>query len=373
MPLKKTWVGRGIKVVQVLVTGGTGLIGSHLIRELLRTGYRVRTLVRPGSDLRALAGLPVEYAVGDVLELASLTAAAEGCVWFFHAATPFRYERDSAQAQTTIAVEGVRNALLACRTRAVKRLILTSSSVVCGSSSRLQTRTETHTLQEADPPLYIRAKAQQEAVALALAKELDLELVSVCPTLCVGAYDYRLGPSNGAIVQYLNDPFHSTFPGGANIVSARDVAVGHRLAAEYGSAGERYLLGSQNMEWSMIHRLISELCGLPGPQVYANHTASYLSAVAQELAQVYWRIPARVTREQVKMVGRFYWYAHDKAAQLGYHPMDARTALAQTIGWLMTSPHLPAGLRAMMKPEPEVLGSYQEHRQQGTGYLNTPP
>ena len=61
----------------------------------------------------------------------------------------------------------------------------------------------------------------------------------------MGGFDYRLSPSNATIVNYLNDPFRSTFIGGCNIVSAPDVATGHIVAAQHGKAGSRYLLGSE--------------------------------------------------------------------------------------------------------------------------------
>jgi dihydroflavonol-4-reductase len=358
-------------MAEVLVTGSTGLIGANLTRELLAAGHRVRALVRPESDLRPLHGLPIERFTGDVLQPASLEAAMTGCDWLFHAATPFSYQPEASARQSEVAIDGLRHTLEEGHRAGIKRLILTSSSVVCGSSTRLQVRHEQDTLEDPDPPHYISAKAQQEDVARQMAASLNLDLVVVCPALCVGPHDYRLGPSNGALVQYLNDPFRSTFPGGANLVSALDVAIGHRLVAERGQAGERYLLGAENLEWSMIHRVIAELCGLSGPHLYANHTLSFLNAISQELMSAWWRIPASLTREHTKMIGRYYWYSSEKAASLGYRPRSSRQAMAEALAWLLTSPHITEGIKATLHPETGVVEAQRKHRQEGSGFATS--
>ena len=92
-----------------------------------------------------------------------------------------------------------------------------------------------------------------------------------------------LGPSNGLIAAYLADPFRCTFPGGCNLVSARDVAAGHLLIAEHGTSGESYLLGSQNMTWRQIHTSIAELAGVAPPRMSLNYSLAYLAAAADEL------------------------------------------------------------------------------------------
>ena len=348
-------------MAQVLVTGSTGIIGANLIRELLATDYTVRALVRASSNLHSVKDLPIEHVTGDVLQVESLVKATKGCQLVFHAATPFSYDTTRSEKQSTIAINGIENILAACQASGVPRLILTSSSVICGSSSHLQVRDETCELDDQDPPAYIMAKMLQEKVARELAPKFNVELIIVCPTLCVGPYDYRLGPSSSLITQYLIDPFKSTFPGGANIVAVEDVAIGHRLAAEKGNPGERYIFGSENMEWSMIHRIISELCGISGPLLHANHTLSFLTAVSQELISQLWQVPAQLNREQVKMIGRFYWYSHEKATILGYKPRTSRKALVQAIGWLLSSSHIPATVRIRLKPEAEVVQVYQQY------------
>ena len=69
-----------------LVTGATGHLGANLVRALVERGERVRALVRPTTDRRAIDGLNVEVAVGDLKDASSLEAAVEGCERLYHVA-----------------------------------------------------------------------------------------------------------------------------------------------------------------------------------------------------------------------------------------------------------------------------------------------
>jgi len=197
----------------------------------------------------------------------------------------------------------------------------------------------------------------QERTAFTIGEKLGLDVVAVCPTLVMGAYDYRLSPSNANIVNYLNDPFRSTFMGGCNIVSARDVAAGHILAAERGRAGCRYVLGSENLTWQKVHGLISHLTGTFGPSLMLNHTASYLAAAAAEASARMTGMRPMVTRDEAKMSGRFYWYSHPQIAKLGYAPVSARQALADAIAWLVGRSYINDSVMEKLKLAPEVVAA----------------
>jgi dihydroflavonol-4-reductase len=239
--------------------------------------------------------------------------------------------------------------LRACARRGVRRVVVTSSSVVFGYRDDGASISETAALTSGDgEPPYVAAKIAQHQRSLKLGRSLKLDVRFACPTMTIGPTSARLGPSNGMIVAYLADPFRSTFPGGCNIVSAHDVAAGHQLIAERGSAGESYLLGSENLSWRQIHGMIAELTGVAPPRVELNHASAFLAATAEEIRSTMAGCPALSTREQAAMVGRHYWYSHAKAAALGYSPHPARDALIETISWLAASPHITREVRAHM-------------------------
>jgi dihydroflavonol-4-reductase len=265
------------------------------------------------------------------------------------------------RALESTAVAGTSNVLDAARLARIGRVVLTSSSVVLGSSPVPAGRGEEAGLADAtDEPPYIRAKIEQDRAAFARAAELGIELVAVCPTMSVGPHAASLGPSNAIIVTYLGDPFGMTYPGGCNIVAVRDVADGHLLAGEKGRPGERYILGAENLDWAAIHGTIAELAGISGPRITANHTGCYVAALGEEiLARLGGRAPT-TTRVQARMVGRYYWYYHGKAAGIGYAPRPARPALAEAIAWLAASPHLSREVRAKLLLSREVYEARRE-------------
>jgi dihydroflavonol-4-reductase len=340
--------------VRALVTGSNGLIGSNIVRALVRQGHEVCALVRPTSDLRGLHGLQVQQIHGDVLNRGSLETAMVGCDLVFHTAGIFSYWAEDQAHLESVVLEGTRNAVEAAAHVGIGRFVLTSSSVTCGSSPHPEPRDERDSLRDPDAPPYYLMKDRQEREALELARELDVDLVAVCPTITVGGPDYRLLPSNAVIVNYLNDPFSFTFPGGCNVVQVEDVALGHVLAAERGIRGERYLLGSENLTWAEVHQTIAELCGVRGPTLTATLTAAYLAATAMELASRWTKKPPTSTRAEAMALGRYYWYRSDRAMAIGYRPRPSRRALAQAIAWLLDSPHVTRSMRARLRPSPEV-------------------
>jgi dihydroflavonol-4-reductase len=343
--------------MKAIVTGANGLVGANLVRELLRAGHEVRAFVRQKSDRRSLDGLEVETVFGDVLDTESLKTAAQGCDVLFHAAAVFSYWNHTAEILKKIAVQGTLNTVNAANDAGIGRVVLTSSTVVLGSGSEHLARDESSPSNETDA--YAAAKVAQEEVGFARAAQLGVELVAACPSMCLGAHDYRLSPSNAIICSYLKDPWKLTWPGGCNLVSVRDVARGHLLLAEKGVPGERYILGSENLEWPAIHQLIAELCGTSPSKYTANHTFSYLAATAQEFVSWLTRKPPLSTRTQAKMVGRYYWYNYAHAAALGYSPRPSRDALAEAIAWLLTTPHIPMTLRSELKPRGEVYAAWE--------------
>jgi len=341
--------------MRALVTGANGLIGANLIRELLRRGEAVTGLVRAGSDISAIAELPIQLVVGDVLDPASLPAAVEGQDVVFHTAVAFSYWGHDPAEMARTATDGSRNVLAAAAAADVRRVVMTSSSVTLGASYKPEIRDEDSRAED-DPgeSAYVLAKIAQERAAAGAARELGVEIVFACPTMSLGPFGAGLGPSNGLVTSYIADPLRLTWAGGCNIAAAQDVAAGHVLLAERGEAGARYVLGGDNLAWRDIHGLIAELTGVPAPRAQASAVACYGVAVAEETrARLTGKAPL-ATRAQARMVGRYYWYSHARAAALGYRPRPARAALAEAIAWLSASPHVSRESRAGMRLSREV-------------------
>src|SRR5512146_900690 len=117
--------------MNILVTGSSGFIGSQLCRALVAQGHSVRAFHRPTSSLRGLEGLPVEHALGDLTQPATLSPAMEGVEVVFHAAAMLADMGDPAKMYA-ITVEGTRAVLQAAQQAGVRRVVHTSSVAALG-------------------------------------------------------------------------------------------------------------------------------------------------------------------------------------------------------------------------------------------------
>lgn len=232
---------------------------------------------------------------------------------------------------------------------------MTSSTVTLGASHGPEVRDETASAAaETGESEYVNAKIAQERDALEAALRLGVEIVVACPTMSVGPFASRLGPSNGVITSYLADPMRLTWAGGCNIAAVEDVARGHLLLAERGQAGARYVLGGENLTWAEIHGLVADLAGVRAPTAPASAVTCYGVALAEEARAHLTGRPPLATRAQARMVGRYYWYSHARAAALGYRPRPARAALAGALAWLAPSAHVSRETRTGMRLHRDV-------------------
>jgi dihydroflavonol-4-reductase len=348
--------------MQVLVTGASGLIGSHVVKALVAQKYKVKALVRPESKTSHLPLNKIELCHGDLFSPESLMAAAKGCHIIYHTAGIFSYWGYNSEQFIQEAKQGIKNIIKAAAHHKIKRVVFTSSSVTIGATEKHEVLSEDHTGNFDEAPAYLIAKKEQEEAAFAIGKKTGIEVVAICPALTVGGPDHHLTESNRMIVNYLKDPYKATWIGGCNIVNVRDVADAMLLLAEKGKAGERYIAGSDNITWQEVHQMISSLCGLPGPYITALHTSSYLLSAFQELWSHFTKERPASTIEQAKMVGKYYWYSSEKLKRLGYNPGSSENALAEALSWLVTSEHIPGSLRSSMKLSDQIYSLRNKHQ-----------
>jgi dihydroflavonol-4-reductase len=250
--------------VRTLVTGATGLIGANLVRRLARDGTRVRVLLPPGADRRALAGVDVEAVPGDVRDAHSLARAMLGMTRVYHAAGRIRFDDAGRLLLWSINVEGTRQVLQAARSAGVERLVHVSSSVAVGAGPLSEPATEDSTFPSRGGTPYAESKRASEA--LASGDWGDTAVVIVNPTFVVGAYG--TGASSAEVVRLVAAGLLRAYPpGGTNFVNADDVADGLLLAMEHGAARERYLLGGENLTYRAFLTLVAEECGEAAPRL----------------------------------------------------------------------------------------------------------
>jgi NAD dependent epimerase/dehydratase len=174
------WSGR-----RVLVTGGEGFIGSHLVERLVHEGAEVRTLVQYNAFgrfgwLDPAVHVEVRVIPGDVRDAGRVREAVDGCEVVFHLAAligiPYSYVAPESYVQVN--VEGTSNVALACRTTGVSRLVHTSTSETYGSALRVPID-EDHPLQPQSP--YSASKIGGDMMALSYWHAFELPVAVVRP------------------------------------------------------------------------------------------------------------------------------------------------------------------------------------------------
>jgi dihydroflavonol-4-reductase len=118
--------------LKVLVTGGTGFVGSQIVAALVKRGDCVRVLRRANSSLIALEGLGIEHVIGDILEPEAVARAVEGCDLVFHVAALSSYWRAQRSQVYRVNVDGTRVVMEACLAAGVPRVVHTSSAAAVG-------------------------------------------------------------------------------------------------------------------------------------------------------------------------------------------------------------------------------------------------
>ena len=320
--------------MNVFVTGATGFIGASLVRELLRDGWTVRALARPGADLRNLQGLDVEICTGDLRDPDSLMRGMGGCERLFHAAADYRlWTRDPA-AMYASNVDGTRNVLEAALKLGISRVVYTSSVGTLGNSGDGTPGTESTPVTLADMVgHYKKSKFLAEREAESFIPR-GLPLIIVNPSTPVGPLDVKPTPTGKIIVDFLNRKMPAYLDTGLNIIDVEDCARGHILAADKGRVGEKYILGNENLTLRQIFALLEELSTLPAPRFRLPHTPILLAAYLNEgLSRLTGKEPL-IPLAGVQMAKKFMYFDSRKAVrELGLPQRPAREALARAVEW----------------------------------------
>jgi dihydroflavonol-4-reductase len=321
--------------MNVLVTGATGFVGSHVARQLVDAGNSVRVLVRAGSNPLLIQDLPVERFEGDLRDLLPLGRAMKGIRRVFHVAADYRLWSRHPQEIYQSNVEGTRSLFEAARQNGVERIVYTSTvaTMAVPVASGALPNEETHATLDQMVGHYKRSKFMAEMDAIKAAAD-GLPVVIVNPTTPVGPGDWKPTPTGRIIVDFLNGKMPAYVDTGLNVAAVEDIAAGHLLAAEKGRIGERYLLGGRNMTLKEILDTLAAIAGRPAPRVRLPHAVAIAAAHASEFyARVTGREP-QIPLEGAKMSRYRMFVASDKAArELGYAPGPVEPAFERAVRW----------------------------------------
>ena len=323
---------------RALVTGATGFVGANVARALLARGRSVRAFVRASSDRSNLQGLDVEHVIGDLRNAAAVREAVRGCDEVYHVGAEYTFWSKTPEAVVASNVEGTRNVMDACLDENVERVVYTSTVGTIGLGGDAPPNVPRDETSPAAPGqftgTYKSSKMEAEAVALDYLPR-GLPLVIVNPSAPVGPWDRKPTPTGKIIVDFMRGNMPAFLDTGLNIVHVDDVAVGHVLAAERGTIGERYILGNRDMSLAEILRMIGSLTGRRAPRLRIPYAIAWLAGFASTTVsdRVTGKAPS-IPLEAVKM-SRFHMYfsAAKAVHELGLPQTPPEKAFGDAVEW----------------------------------------
>jgi dihydroflavonol-4-reductase len=326
--------------MKCFVTGASGFVGSNLVRELCGRGHEVRALLRPGGDLRGLEGVNLEPISGAVEDAGALRQGLEGCEWCFHVAASYHLWLPDYAPMYAANVDGTRRVIEAAWAAGCARIVYTST-VGCVGLPRIRDgkliasdESESASIEQMSNH-YKRSKWQAEQVAMELAGK-GAPVVIVNPSAPVGPRDVKPTPTGKILVDFMNGQMPGYVDTGLNWVHVRDVAIGHILAAEKGRAGERYILGNAEGNWTMreTFKAIEEITGLPAPRIRVPYLVALAAAHVNEAIARFTGKPPKAPLAGVRMARYKMFFNPAKAIrELGLPQTPPLQGLLDAIEW----------------------------------------
>ncbi len=323
--------------MRAFVTGGTGFIGSHVVRSLLQSNYQVIALVRRNSNLDNLQGLAIDIVKGDLND-PNIWEQMQGCDYLFHIAAHYSLWQKDRDLLYFNNVEGTRNILAAAETAGIQRTVYTSSVAAIGVGKLGEIVDETH--QSPVEKLvgdYKKSKFLAEQVAIEAANK-GQDIVIVNPSSPIGGFDIKPTPTGDIILRFLRRQMPAYVDTGLNFIDVRDVATGHLLALQKGKSGDRYILGNQNLTLKQLLEQLAQITNLSAPQTSIPAWIPLTVAwIDEKILAPLGKTPS-VPIDGVRMAQQPMYYDASKAIrELGLPQSPLNVALKDAVDWFMSN------------------------------------
>jgi nucleoside-diphosphate-sugar epimerase len=330
--------------MKVLVTGGTGFVGSHSVAALVSRGHQVRLLVRSrdrvARSLSPLGVADVESVVGDVTVPQSVEEVMAGCDAVLHAAAVYSLDPRAASRMRETNLRATETVLGAAVRRGLDPVVHVSSYVA------LLPPEPRDAVLTADSPVtrpvgaYCQSKAESEQAARRF-QDQGAPVVIVYPGGVIGPDDPYLGDSNRNLAEFAKSG--RGMRGGSPLVDVRDVAAVHAAVMEPGRGPRRYMITGH---YVAVPDLIAMLQQITGHHTRIVTMPAGMTLAAGRVADLMQRLmPGRLPFSHEGIwISALQPHGDDSrtASELGITARDLRETLTDTVRWLTDQGHLPA-------------------------------
>jgi len=306
----------------ILVTGGTGLLGAHLIHQLISNGESVRALKRASSDTGKTKKIfsyysndfedlfsRIEWVEGDILNFDSLLTALEEVDFIYHTAATVSFQSEDKSTLVQTNVQGTENIVNAALQMKIKKLLHVSSIGSLGRAGSSGIVTEESEWNNKKTSVYSNSKHQAEMeVWRGIAEGLNAVIVN--PSIILGPGDWTTGSAKLFTTMYNGLKFYSI--GSNGFIDVNDAAKAMIRLMESSISGERFILSSENIFYKQLFEWMAIALKVPIPK----HKAGKL------LSEVGWRIlwlrgllsgkTSTITKETAETANQEYRYSNEK-------------------------------------------------------------
>jgi|SRR6185436_1764817 len=303
----------------VLVTGATGLVGSHLLLDLALKGEKVRALKRANSDLTSVinlfsshAGLleTIEWAEGDVLDIFSLQEAMIGISKVYHCAAMVSFIPGEVEEMMRVNINGTANIVNFCVENRVEKLCYVSSVAAINRISEDKTIDENSEwkISKHNSNYALSKYGAEREVWRGIAE--GLKAVIVNPTIIFGPGNWKTGST--AMFPRIWKGLKFYTDGTTGFVDARDVSKAMILLMESEIHSERFIVNGENLNFKKIFDWISEGLGKPKPYIYAYGWMRSLAWRAEAMKSFLFKTKPFITKETAFSAHKKVHFSNEK-------------------------------------------------------------
>ncbi len=324
----------------VLVTGGTGLLGAHLLLHLLKSGEKVRALKRPNSNtLQVLKTFgyytldaqelfsQINWVDGNVNDIYTLLEAMDGVNEVYHCAALVSFNPKDDDAILKVNIEGTENMVNAALEKGVKKFCHVSSIAAFGKVDGIATE-ESHWKSTPENGIYSISKYAAEREVWRAAQE-GLEVVVVNPSVIIGPGDWRTSSTNMVTRAYKGLKFYTE--GSTGFVDVRDVASIMLQLMKSNINGERFIVSSENIGFKQFFEDACDFLKKPKPIIKVGSIVSSLVWRLEKIKSSVTGIAPLITKNTARAAHQKKQYDNEKVRlALGYNFIPVKESICNT-------------------------------------------
>jgi len=315
----------------VFVTGGTGFIGTHLLRALLQRGEKIRALKRTQSKifLEEEFSKQIEWIEGDVLDIGSLEDGVENCEEVYHCAAFVRFLPQDRDQLMKVNIEGTANVVNACLEKNVSKLVHVSSVAAIGRSRGEEVVNENSEWEDSKlhSQYAISKFLAEREVWRGIAEGLNAVIAN--PSLIIGSGNWNDG--SPSMFKRVNKGLMVYTEGGTGIVTAEDVVnlMIHLMKSDI--ANERFIISAEEWSFKDLFFYIADQLNAKRPSVKAGPMLINLMWRLEEVASILTKRKPIISKEMARIATRWSRFNNDKIVKAtNYKFASVKTCIEQT-------------------------------------------